>query len=164
MRALFLSLPLVVLLFKGTAASASSSNVIAIEGLGKSFLANIQYERRFENQFFFGVGIGITGLKHRDGSDSESYAALFPFYLGYYILSQPATPLVTAGFSLVYHWTWDPVTNPGGFQFSKNYVNPFLGVGYEYRLESGFLGRTSGYVEFGDNVKPWFGLTLGYAF
>jgi hypothetical protein len=44
-------------------------------------------------------------------------------------------------------------------------VLPVFGIGYENRSDQGFLFRATGYIAYADKtLKPWGGVSLGYAF
>jgi hypothetical protein len=140
-------------------------NSVNVEILGKGFLYTVNYDRALTEDIFAGIGFGTVGLNNPDGSSANVTADMFPVYLGYYFIREHGTPFLEVGASAITsNNVKNLVTNLGGMTFSSSQLLPFAGLGYEERTDYNFLFRVTGYAMCGQNVKPWFGATFGYAF
>jgi hypothetical protein len=140
-------------------------NAVSIELLGKGFLYTLNYDRALTEDVFAGIGFGSVGLNNALGNSSNVTADMFPVYVGYYFVREHGTPFVEVGASAITsNNVKGLVSDLGNMTFSSSQILPFAGLGYEERTDFGFLFRVTGYAMCGQNVKPWFGATFGYAF
>ena len=128
---------------------------VGIELLGKAVLYSFYYQYTPTKQFGLEVGLGALG----GGTGSDNATIIFlpigaKFYLipkdGSLYLAGGVVPL-TAG------------TDSGPFDETNTYS--YLGIGFEFRSDTGFLFRGSAYGLIAEGgFFIWPGLTLGYAF
>jgi hypothetical protein len=148
----------------------TNPNALSVEALGRGLTGSVSYDRVVNDDAVAGIGFGRAALNNPDGSDSGQSANIVPIYINYYFSRDRGSVFLTGGADIVFNATalQGLKAQLSGIQLSSSGLLPNLGLGYETRGDSGFLFRVAGYVIFapssGANVKPWGGLTLGYAF
>ncbi|NNE46751.1 MAG: hypothetical protein HKN37_08830 [Rhodothermales bacterium] len=121
-----------------------------IELLGKAALYSFSYQRMVSKTIGFEVGFAALG-------GSGAFAAAFPVGVRAYFLPKDGTPFATAGIV--------PVTGSFDDGPAGGELFGYLGVGFEYRAQGGFVFRGTLYgliVE--DEYLIWPGLHVGYSF
>lgn len=145
---------LLVLSIAGASASAeeqlqSSSNVVALEVMGRTGFYSLSYERILSADLSAGVGFSFFPSDQERFSRHSWWRA--PLYVnGYFLDAGNHRPYVTVGVSLAHS--------------EVTYACFAVGAGYEYSAPSGFLFRAAPYVIFDDPVAMSVGLSLGTQF
>ncbi len=146
---------------------ATYPNALSVEAFGRGLLYGLSFDRVVTEDLAAGISYGRTPLKRLDDTDTNLSTSLVPVYINYYFMRDAGSLFATAGATLVVN-NDDAKGNKsefGGLEFtSSTPVLPTIGVGYEVRTDSQFLFRATGYGIIARTIKPWFGLTLGYAF
>ena len=145
---------------------ATSPNVIGAELGGRGLFFSGFYDRMLDDDLAAGFGFGATGTQFRDtGLDANQNANLITAYANYYFTQTQGSLYASAGAAGVLNSGSVTLTKATASGVSlQNAVIPILGVGYENRNEMGFIFRIAGYVLISTNIKPWAGLSFGYAF
>ena len=131
-------------------------NDVGIELLGKSLLYSFYYQRTVLP--FLGLEAGISAL---GGGDDEDNATIvfFPIGAKVYIIPKNGSLYATGGITVV-----TANVESGPFEDDESGTYPWLGLGFEFRSETGFLFRGTAYALLGGGFFIWPGLTVGYAF
>ena len=120
---------------------------------GKTGSFNLGADIALNNYVSTGVGIGWS--QKENGSTTA-----IPMYTNFYFTKNQVAPYVFLGTSLVF----EPNGIILGPQVPLNSpFLPFAGFGVEIRSENGFIFRIQGMALFGSEVRPWGGLSLGFA-
>lgn len=130
---------------------------VGIELLGRSLLYSFTYQYTPVKQFGLEVGLGALG-----GGDSDDNTTLIfvPFGGKFYIIPKDGSLYLAAGGVFL-----NASTDSGPFDESGSTSYGYLGLGFEYRSESGLLFRGSAYgLIAGGGFFIWPGLSVGYAF
>jgi hypothetical protein len=129
-------------------------SVVGIEALGRASSASIFFDRMLDEDFGAGVGFGGGSI------------SMVPVYANYYFSKEQGSLYGTAGVSLVLDLDRARGQKSAAAEWQVNEsVIPVLGLGYENRSDQGYLFRATGYVAYADKtLKPWGGVSLGYAF
>lgn len=145
---------------------ATSPNVFGAELGGRGLFFSGFYDRMLDDDLAAGFGLGATATQQQDtGLDANQNANLLTAYANYYFTETQGSLYATAGATGVLNSgsVSGTKSTAGGLNLN-NSVLPMFGIGYENRSEMGFLFRVTGYVLISTNVKPWAGLSFGYAF
>lgn len=129
-------------------------NDFGIELLGKAAVYSFSYQHMLSNALGLQAGLSALG----GGSDDENVTILFiPAGAKLYFVPKDGSPFVTGG--LVF------LTGAYDWQDTESTTYFYLGLGFEYRSNSGFLFRGSAYgLIFDGSFFIWPGLHVGYAF
>ncbi len=133
-------------------------NDLGIELLGKSVIYSFYYQRAINRTFALEVGLGALG-----GGSLEDNATVLFFPIGarLYAIPKNGTFFIAGGGVFL-----NASTGKGPFSedsASKSYG--YVGPGFEFRSESGFLFRGTAYgLLAGGGFFIWPGLTVGYGF
>lgn len=133
-------------------------NDIGIELLGKSVIYSFYYQRTLNRNLGLEAGLGALG----GGSGSDNATILFfPIGARFYAIPKNGTFFICGGAVFL-----NASTGKGPFSddsSSKNYG--YVGPGFEFRSESGFLFRGTAYgLMGGGGFFIWPGLSVGYGF
>ncbi len=160
-KILCIGLCLAVILFLPSTVLAGARttlpNAVDLELAGKCLLYSFSYQRMIVEPF--GVEGGISLLGSGGGGSS---ATVFFYTVGVkaYLLQKDASPFLAAGFVGL-----STSTDSGPFSDSESSSYGYLGPGFEYRSEGGFLARASVYgLIAGGGFFVWPGVTVGIAF
>jgi hypothetical protein len=128
-------------------------NDFGIEFLGKAVIYSFSYQRMVTPQVGLEVGLSALG-------GSGAAVAFIPVGARYYVISKNHSPFITAGMTPVFG-TID--TGPDNLSGWTKYG--YVGPGFEFRSQGGFLFRATAYMLFsGGGYFFWPGLNVGYAF
>lgn len=132
-------------------------NEVNLELGGKCLLYSFSYQRMLAEPFGLEVGVSMLG----GGSSGNSTSILFFTGGGkFYFIQGNASPYVGGGIVAV-----TASTGSGPFSSSASGSYGYVGPGFEYRWEGGFLVRGSVYALIaGGGFFVWPGLSVGIAF
>ena len=132
-------------------------NDIGFELLGKALAYSFYYQRTVTPYIGLEGGFGALG----GGSDGDHTTVLFvPLGARLYAIPKNGTFFVSGGAVFL-----NASTDSGPFDDSVSNTFGYVGPGFEFRAESGFLFRGTAYaLVHGDGFFIWPGLTLGYSF
>ena len=145
---------------------ATLPDALSVEALGRSFLWSVNYDRVLSDDFAAGFGFGMTATKTViNGVDTDTSAKIVPLYANYYFMPTQASLFLTGGVDIVLNINEVKTykTSVGESEFNSSAVIPTFGLGYENRADAGFLVRGAVYALVAKSVKPWFGMSFGYA-
>ncbi len=132
-------------------------NDFGIELAGKSLIYTFTYQRMFNN--YFGAEAGFSALGSGD-ADANTTVLFFPIGARAYFLPKSGSPFVTGGLVLI-----NASVDSGPFDESASNTYTYLGLGFEFRAEGGFIFRGTAYGLLSEgNFFIWPGLHVGYAF
>jgi hypothetical protein len=132
-------------------------NDVNIELAGKCLLYSFSYQRMVAEPFGLEVGVSLLG-----GGSSESSSSILFFSGGgrFYFIPKDSSPFIAGGFVAL-----TASSSSGPFSSSSSSSYGYVGPGFEYRSESGFLLRGSVYALLaGGGFFVWPGVTFGIAF
>jgi hypothetical protein len=132
-------------------------NDVSLELGGKCLLYSLSYQRMVTEPIGLEVGVSMLG----GGSSEGSSSILFFSGCGrFYFIQKDASPYISAGFvGLTASSTSGPFSDSGSSSYG------FVGPGFEYRAEGGFLVRGSVYALIAHGgFFVWPGVTIGIAF
>jgi hypothetical protein len=133
-------------------------NDIGIELLGKSVIYSFYYQRTINR--YVGLEAGFSALGGGSGSDNSTIM-FFPIGGRLYVIPRNGTFFISGGAVFLTATTHSGPFGDDSSSASYGYVGP----GFEFRSETGFLFRGTAYSLIGgDGFFIWPGLTLGYAF
>lgn len=162
-----------VLFFQFSAQVAMAENVRVsrptaanLELFGRGLLYTVSIDQMLAEELAAGIGFGSVGLKRAGGGDLDATAKLLPVYVNYYFMPEQGSIFATLAASLIINASESSGNRStiGDVIFSSAGVQPSFGVGYENRSETGLVLRVAGYGIIAKELKPWFGVSLGYAF
>ena len=146
-------------LFLASVACAESTrptypSAIGVEALGRASSASVFFDRMLDENFAAGVAFGGGSI------------SMVPLYANYYFSREQGSLYGTAGVSLVLDLDSARGQKSAAAEWVVNEsVLPVFGLGYENRSDQGYLFRATGYLAYADtSLKPWAGVSLGYAF
>lgn len=142
-------------------------SVIGVEALGRASSYSIFFERSLRDDLAVGVGFGTAAVKDTTtNADRNSNAVIIPMYVNYYFMKQAGSPFLTGGLNLFPNSSSlkNSTAKLSDFELPDAVIYPVLGAGYEYRTDTQFLVRVTGYLLLGSSVQPWVGMAVGYAF
>ncbi|MDD4857225.1 MAG: hypothetical protein PHD74_03865 [Candidatus Krumholzibacteria bacterium] len=126
-----------------------------IELLGKAALYSFNYQYTLSRQLGIEAGIGALG---GGTGDDNATVAFIPIGAKLYLIPKDGSVYLTGGVTIV-----TAGTDSGPFDDSTSFG--FIGVGFEFRAETGFTFRGTAYsLLSNDGFFIWPGLTLAYAF
>lgn len=130
---------------------------VGIELLGKAILYSFYYQYTPVKQIGLEVGLGALG----GGTGDENTTLIFvPVGAKFYIIPKDGSLYLAGGGVFL-----NASTDSGPFDESGSTSYGYLGLGFEFRSETGFLFRGSAYgLIAGGGFFIWPGLTVGYAF
>ncbi len=130
---------------------------VGIELLGKAVLYSFNYQYTPVKQIGLEVGLGALG----GGTGSDNSTIIFvPVGGKFYIIPKDGTLYIAAGGVFL-----NASTDSGPFGDSNSTTYGYVGLGFEFRSESGLLFRGSAYGLINDgSFFIWPGLGVGYAF
>jgi hypothetical protein len=133
-------------------------NDIGIELLGKSVIYSFYYQRTLNRNLGLEAGLGALG----GGSGSDNATILFfPIGAKFYVIPKNGTFFICGGAVFLNASTGKGPFSDDSSSNSYGYVGP----GFEFRSESGFLFRGTSYgLIGGGGFFIWPGLTVGYGF
>ncbi len=132
-------------------------NDVNLELAGKCLLYSFSYQRMVSEPFGIELGLSLLG-----GGSSNTTSSIFFFTVGgrLYFIPKNASPFITGGIVLL-----SASSSSGPFSNSSSSSYGYVGPGFEYRSEGGFLVRGSVYALLASGgFFVWPGLTIGIAF
>jgi hypothetical protein len=151
----------------GTETRVTYPSVVSFEVLGRGMLYSVNFDEALNDDIAAGIGIGSVSTNlHDTDIDGNASATLVPVYFNYYLRRTAGSVFLTGGATLILNHaaTKYKDTSTGNLQIPSSSVMPTFGAGYEYRTDTGFLFRVTGYAIAGKSITPWAGFTFGYAF
>jgi hypothetical protein len=138
----------------------SNPSAIIFELGGRNLLYSIGYDRVLNENFSAGVGFGTLT------TNTNQSTSVIPVYVNYYFMQEAGSAYATAGADLLTNPTEisGSNSNASSLKFTNSPILPHLGLGYEYRSDTGFLFRITAYGFVSSSVTPWGGVTFGYSF
>lgn len=136
-------------------------NAISLELLGRAFGYSLNYDRSVSKHF--GLGAGFEYLSASDGFMNVTII-MVPLYANYYFSPNNSRFFLTSGFDLAFVKASVTLLTDTSVSASTMGIAPFIGGGYEYRADGGFLFRVAPYVFVGKVIRIWLGLSFGVAF
>lgn len=138
----------------------TNPNSVGVEGLGRGIRYSIFFDRAVSDDLVAGIGYGSIG------STINADHALIPFFMNYYLNREGKSVYVTAGASWLLNGSAaaGQTSNLGNMAFPVSGVIPNFGIGYESRVDQGFLFRIAAYGMITTTLSPWLGFTFGYSF
>lgn len=135
-------------------------HAVSVEVFGRALSFSVNYDRSFER--YFSAGFGLSQIATYQNSQVRQAVT----YFNAYFLPEFESAFVTVGLNRALNADLAKFkdTSLGRFRFPEHGWVSQVGLGWEHRLSQGFLFRSGAYVLFGDNVLPWFGFSVGYAF
>ena len=127
---------------------------VGVEALGRAASYSFFVDRMLDENLAAGVGYGGGPI------------SMVPVYANYYLSAEQASLYLTAAASLVLDLDQvrGRVTSAGDWVVNDSVI-PVVGLGYENRSDQGALFRVAGYGAYANaTLKPWVGVSLGYAF
>jgi hypothetical protein len=126
--------------------------LVSAELFGRGVLGSVDVEAYFGQHF--GVGIGFGGFPCIDESVCNGYTVAVPVFVSFNPIGNVHSLYLSAGIAF-----WHD--NGGSGHGSVGEAQ----IGYQLQLHSGFMVRPVFQLFLSRNdVLPWFGLALGYAF
>ncbi len=145
-----------ILLFvsQGTAQESKKTlpNDISLELLGRCLVYSFSYQRTVTPNFGIELGASLLG-------GSGASVTFFSVGARVYALRSNASPCLSGGVVLV-----SGSTDSGPFSSSASGSYGYIGPGFEFRSDGGFLFRGSVYFLVHDGFFVWPGLQIGIAF
>jgi hypothetical protein len=142
---------------------ATYPSAISVEGLGRAVMYSVQFDQMATEDFGGGIGIGSAGTSSAIFGSPSTVA--IPIYINGYLMRSATSLFVTGGATLLTNTDVEGLkANVSNLTYPTSSVLPNAGVGLEIRGDAGFLLRATGYVLFGSNTTPWFGLSVGWVF
>ncbi|MEK6577935.1 MAG: hypothetical protein AABZ55_01795 [Bdellovibrionota bacterium] len=145
---------------------SQAPHVLSFELFGRSFLYGVQYDRTVGPAWCAGMGLAKISAEGDSPSSSSGSTWVIPLFTHYYLTEQDHSPLLTAGITLLPQGP--ALQGRHAIQGTTVFPSvPFLatlGAGYEWRQDSGFIFRTSGFLTWGGNLAPALGIVFGQAF
>lgn len=140
-----------------TVSPAQSSKVLlpndfTLELLGKCLLYSMSYQRTITPHFGIELGGSLLG-------GSSASVAFFSAGPRLYASEHNASPCLSGGFVFV-----SGSTGSGPFDNSTSASYGYIGPGFEYRSDGGFIFRGTVYFLIRDGFFVWPGLQIGVAF
>jgi hypothetical protein len=131
-------------------------NAMDIELAGKCIIYSFSYQRMINEPFGLEFGVSLLG-----GGSSNSSSTLLFFTGGgkVYFVQKNASPFIGGGLVVL-----TASTSTGPFDDSSSSSYGYVGPGFEYRSDGGFLIRGMVNVLFSSGFFVWPGLTVGIAF
>lgn len=142
-------------------------SVIGIELLGRAQFYSVFFDQAVSDNVSFGFGYGSVKTENAStGQSTGKRAHQIPLYVNYYLSRTASTVFGTAGLNFIPNASSvkDTEATQSEVRFSKQALLPTLGIGYENRSDNQFLVRVAAYALVGSTVKPWVGISVGYAF
>jgi hypothetical protein len=144
----------------------TNPSALSVEALGKGLAFSFQFDQVLSDDFSAGFGYGSVGLNTAAGTDTGLKTSLIPIYMHYYFTRDSGSFFGEAGATIV---TGSQTANgltagTGSLNFGSGGVMPTIGLGYEQRMDTGFLFRGAAYGLLGRDYTPWVGFTFGYSF
>ena len=139
------------------ASRKENQNAVDLELAGKCLIYSFSYQRMIVEPFGLELGVSMLG----GGSSSSSTTIVFYTVGGkFYLIQKDASPYIGVGYVGV-----SASTSSGPFSDSNSANYGYVGPGFEYRSEGGFLvrGGVYGLIASG-GWQVWPGLTIGVAF
>jgi hypothetical protein len=143
---------------------ATNPNAVSLELLGRGMLWGLTYDRAFADRIVAGAGFGYSPMRTAGDVDMGS-AKLIPVYVNVYLSTEGNSFFATGGASIVANSgdTKGLKATYSGLDFGTMPLIPQFGVGFESRQDAGFLFRATVYGVIANEIRPWFGITLGYS-
>ncbi len=136
---------------------AALPNAVDLELAGKCLLYSFSYQRMIVEPFGVEGGISLLGS---GGTGSSSTLFFYTAGVKAYLLQKDASPFLAAGFVGL-----STSTDNGPFSDNASSSYGYLGPGFEYRSEGGFLARAGVYGLIANGgFFVWPGVTVGIAF
>jgi len=144
----------------------TNPNGVGVEILGRNLLYGIFYDHVVSDDIAAGFGFGTVPTKRLIHTGDGDAAIMVPAYMNFYLFRDQNSPFGTAGVTLIPNADniKDSKTTVGGLKFMDSAVMPVIGLGWESRMDSGFLFRFSAYGLIGESFAPWAGFSFGYSF
>jgi hypothetical protein len=132
-------------------------NDVNLELAGKCLLYSFSYQRMVSEPFGIELGVSVLG---GGGSGSSSSIVFFTGGGKFYFIQKNASPYIAGGFVAL-----TASSSSGPFSSSGSSSYGYVGPGFEYRSEGGFLARGSVYALLASGgFFVWPGVTIGIAF
>ena len=172
-RTLSFFLGLFGLVFVSHSAEALTNNTRATNPLalslelgGRGFLYSLNFDRVLNDNLAAGFGIGNVTANSASLVSASQSSVVIPVYFNYYFMPDAGSFYVTGGADLVTNASGLSgfTSSPGGLSFSSSPILLTFGIGYEFRSDSGYLVRATGYGIYGNSLIPWGGISFGYSF
>ena len=132
-------------------------NDVNLELAGRCLLYSFSYQRMVSEGFGIEIGMSVLG-----GGSSESSSSIVFFTGGgrVYFIPKQASPFIGGGFVAL-----TASSSSGPFSSSGSSSYGFVGPGFEFRAEGGFLIRGSVYALIASGgFFIWPGVAIGIAF
>ena len=134
-------------------------NDVGMELLGKAVVYSFHYQRTVTPMLGLEAGISALG---GSGDDESTTIIFFPIGGKLYLIPKDGTIYLTGGATIV-----SASVDNGPFDEDEGGTDSygFLGMGFEFRADSGFIFRGAAYgLIAGGGFFIWPGLTVAYAF
>ena len=132
-------------------------NDVGIELLGKAAVYSFSYQRIVSSSMGLEVGVGALG---GGGSGADALILFIPVSAKLYLIPKDGSLYITGGGVFL-----SAASSEGPFSDSAVDIYGHVGLGFEFRSQSGFLFRGTAYGLFGGGGWfVWPGLSIGYAF
>ena len=147
-------LGIMVLVSQGSAQESKKTlpNDISLELLGRCVLYSFSYQRTITPNFGIELGASLLG-------GSGASVTFFSVGARAYLLKGNASPCIAGGVVIV-----SGSTDSGPFSSSATGSYGYIGPGFEFRSDGGFLLRGTLYFLVHDGFLVWPGLQIGIAF
>lgn len=131
---------------------ATLPNAVDLELLGKCLIYSFSYQRMVAEPLGLEGGVSLFG-------DQEESIFFFTLGTKVYFLQKDASPFIGVGYTGATNATEKGPLNEGVNGFG------YIGPGFEYRSEGGFVARGTVYALItGNGVQMWPGVSIGIAF
>lgn len=144
---------------------ATYPNAAVLEVGGRGIFYSLGFDRVLNDHLAAGIGLGFIPTELPDHSAGSTVTEI-PVYVNFYFSEAAGSLFLTAGATLIpnYSTVNGLSTSLGGLTYSSNPLQVTGGLGYEYRSDTGFLFRITGYAIYAKSWIPWGGFSLGYSF
>jgi hypothetical protein len=133
-------------------ARAELPDDVTLELLGRCFLYSFSYQHTFDERAGLELGFSVLG-----GSDAS--AVFFSAGGRFYLSKRNAAPCISAGIVFL-----SAGTSSGPFDTNASTTYAYLGPGFEYRSDGGFVFRGTLNFLIRDGFFVWPGFQIGVAF
>ncbi len=136
-------------------------SVLGVEVLGRGLVYSVFFDRALDDQLVAGIGFGHVKLTSPSKTDTVT---VIPVYANYYFAREAGSLFASGGVTVATADVDNLKSNTSGVEFGSAPIVPTVGLGYENRSDAKFLFRMAAYALVAENVRPWVGFSLGYAF
>ena len=133
--------------------SPHKTKAISIEVGGKSVLYSVGFDKFFGESLAVGVGLSYTA----SGAPSVTQRQFSIPIVSYLYFNQHPRLFIAQGFTATLG-----LLTVDGTVFGGIVATGFVGLGFEYESNGGFLFRIAPYVLISNVPQPWAGVTFGW--